>query len=216
MRTLRWTFSAALVAALTLPLTPLSAAASSATHQDSDVLSFDGFHDVGDARLVRNDHGITTRMELSGLEPGVYTLWWVVWNAPEHCDTEHACVESDLFNSDTEVAIGGGGGRVVGSNGRLHLAASLSEGEELTGFPTEFGIPLADDLADARHAEVHLVLRHHGEKIPELTNDMLHTFNGGCVYEGPIAGSEPAYGTAGPNTCRDLYFAVFHSENATP
>lgn len=215
MRTFHWTLGAALAAALTLPLTPLSAAASGATHQDSDVLGFDGFDDVGDARLVRNDHGITTRLELSGLEPGIYTLWWVVWNAPERCETAHACAESDLFNPEVNVAIGAGGGRVVGANGVLRLATSLAEGEELTGFPTEFGIPLADGFADARHAEVHLVLRHHGEKIPELTDEMLHTFNGGCVYRGPIEGSEPAYGTSGPNTCRDLYFAVFASENAT-
>lgn len=113
------------------------------------------------------------------------------------------------FDPAVEVAVGYVVGRVVGQRGRLNLAASLREGQQLTGFPTEFGIPLADDLDDARHAEVHLVLRSHGQKIPGLVDEMLHTFNAGCVYSGPIEGSEPDYGTEGPNTCEDRYFAVF-------
>ncbi len=215
MRTTRHVVTAVTAVMLLAPLHYAAAAAPAATHQHTDVLAFDGFTDVGDAHLVRNDNSITTRLRLSGLEAGVYTLWWVVWNAPEHCEQPHACREADLFDPDVQVAIGGGGGRIVGSHGNLNLAASLDEGDELTGFPAEYGIPTVDVLTDARHAEIHLVLRSHGPAIPDLTNEMLHTFNGGCVYQGPIDGTEPAYGTEGPNNCEDLYFAVFPSENAT-
>lgn len=215
MRTTRYTLTAVAAVMLLAPLSYGAAADPAATHQNTDVLAFDGFADVGDAHLVRNDNGITTRLRLSGLQPGVYTLWWVVWNAPGNCATPFACTDADVFNPDVQVAIGRGGGRIVGSHGNLNLAASLAEHQELTGFPTEFGIPTADALADARHAEAHVVLRSHGPKIPGLTNEMLHTFNAGCVYESPIDGTEPAYGTPGPNDCEDLYFAVFPSENAT-
>lgn len=199
-------------------LVPLGsgAGAEEATHQEADLLTFSDLEDAGEAHLVRTDDGISSRSRLSGIEPGVYTLWWVVWNAPENCDDPFACTEADLSNPDVELAIGYGGGRVVESNGRLNLAASLEEGEELTGFPTEFEFALVDSnsMANARHAEVHLVLRSHGEKIPGLVDEMLHTFQAGCKYTGPIEGTQPKYGTAGPNDCQDMFFAIFPSEDA--
>lgn len=192
-----------------------AAAGPDATHQETDVLADDLETTVGEASLVRNDNGIRTRARVSDVEPGVYTLWWVIWNAPENCETPYSCTgKADLFKPEVEVAIGFGDGQVVESDGELDLAASLDEGEELTGFPDEFGVPTVEAMTDARHAEVHLVARSHGPKIPEKVNDMLHTFNGGCVYEEPIEGTEPKYGEAGPNTCEDLYFAVFDSEDA--
>ncbi len=203
--------SALLTALLLLfPVGVGTATAEQAIHQRAEVLTFGDQQDVGQARLLRTDDTVHTRARLSGIEPGVYTLWWVVWNAPENCQTPFVCTDTDLFDPDVEVAIGYGAGRVVEQSGRLNLAASLREGEELTGFPTEFRIPLADELVDARHAEIHLVLRSHGEKIAGLVDEMLHTFNAGCTYTGPIEGSEPPdYGTAGPNTCEDRFFAVF-------
>lgn len=206
--------TALLLSALLLVPLGSGAGAAQASHQEAEVLTFADVADVGDAHLLRTDDGISSRSRLSGIEPGVHTLWWVVWNAPENCAKAFACTDTDLSNPDVDLAIGYGGGRAVESNGRLNVAASLGEGQGLTGFPTEFGLPLVDSLADARHAEVHVVLRSHGEKIPGLVDEMLHTFQAGCEYEGPIQGSEPAYGTEGPNTCQDMFFAVFPSEDA--
>ncbi len=202
-----------------LAATPVTADA--ATRQSTAVLTFPGtelppLEDVGEARLLRNDHGVRTTVSASGVEPGVYTLWWVVWNAPEACATAFACTDADLFDPDVGVDIGYGGGALVGPNGRLHLASHLSEEADLTGFPTEFGVPLSNTgLVDARHAEIHLVIRSHGPVVTELAGEMLHTFNAACAYEPPLDESQPSYGTPGPNTCVDQYFAVFPSEDTS-
>lgn len=197
-------------------VTPVSAAPPD--RQTSDVLAFADLSDVGDARLARNDTGIQVKVKATRIPTGVYTLWWVVWNTPEGCATTYACGEADLFDpeGDTGLAIGYGGGALVGPGGKLMLASALREEEALTGFPyTEFGaigVSLPDTtLVDSRHAEIHLVLRSHEEPIPGLVHTQLRSFNGGCVYDPPINGSEPAYGIPGPNTCTDRYFVVFPS-----
>jgi hypothetical protein len=189
------------------------------TRQTADVLTFADFSDVGDAWLHRGHHGITAGANVQGAEAGVYTMWWVVWNTPEGCGTPWACMEPDLFNAASGVAIGYAGGRVVGPNGRLHIAAHLQEGATLSGFPyPEFqaiGLELNETtLIDTDHAEVHLVLHYHGEAIPALVESALHTFNGACVYDPPITGTEPTYGLPGPNTCVDTFFSVFPSPAA--
>ncbi|NIW44751.1 MAG: hypothetical protein GWN30_08305 [Gammaproteobacteria bacterium] len=182
------------------------------------MLAFDGFYDVGDAYIYRNDRGITAQGMASGVAPGVYTMWWVVWNAPENCNTAYACLEPDLFNSEVRVAIGYAGGAMTDKNGNFMISAHLSEGETLTGFPyPEFqalGLQLNDTtMIDSRHAEIHLVFRYHGIVEPMLLSTAMHTFNGGCEYTIPISGSEPAYGTPGSNICVDTHFVIFPSED---
>ena len=191
-----------------------------ASTQTADAFTFtDPPVDVGEASLLRNNNGVTTQITLDGAEPGVYTMWWVVWNTPEGCGTPWACNEPDLFNANAGLAIGYAGGTIVDSDGELHIAAHLNEGATLTRFayPEFQGIGLQlneTTMVDSRHAEIHLVVRYHGEKVPGLVSTALHTFNGACVYDPPIAGSEPAYGTPGPNSCVDVYFAVFGSSAA--
>ncbi len=51
-----------------------------------------------------------------------------------------------------------------------------------------------------------LVVRSHGPRIPGLVGEMRRTFHAGCDYSGLI--EEGSYGTAGPNTCTDVHFAV--------
>lgn len=204
---------------LTLVLSILLAAAvaaAPAATQTADAFDFATMSDVGDSSLLRNDNGILAETTIHGAAPGVYTMWWVVWNTPEGCNIPFACVEEDLFNPNAGLAIGYAGGTIVDDNGQLHIAAHLREGATLTGFAyPEFqaiGVQLNETtMIDARHAEVHLVVRYHEEKIPGMVSTALLTFNGACVYDPPINGSEPAYGTPGPNTCADLYFSVFLS-----
>lgn len=186
--------------------------------QTTDLLAFADLGDVGQAKLLRTRHGVKTVATAPDVAPGVYTMWWVVWNTPEGCATPNQCGEGDLFDpeGDTGLAIGYAGGTVVGANGRLRIAGQLREGGSLEGFPYpefgEVGVSLTETtLVDSRHAEIHLVIRSHGEPIPTLLRSQLRTFNGGCVYEPPINGSEPAYGKPGPNTCSDEFFAVFPS-----
>lgn len=108
------------------------------------------------------------------------------------------------------------GAAPVGLGGMLTIASALREGRTLTGFPyPEFGaigVSLPETtLVGSKHAEIHPVFRSHEEPIPGLIHTQLRSFNGGCVYDPPINGSEPAYGIPGPNTCSDQYFAVFPS-----
>jgi hypothetical protein len=187
--------------------------------QTTDVLAFADFTDVGHAWLKRNDNGVTARGSVHGAAPGVYTMWWTIWNTPEGCFVPFGCSEPDLFNPNAGLAVGFAGGGVVGPNGELHVTARLREGAAVGRFPyPEFqavGVQLTEEsLTDSRHAEVHLVLRSHGPKVRGLVGEALGSFNGACVYDPPISGSEPTYGTPGPNTCADLFFAVFPSENS--
>lgn len=189
--------------------------------QATDVLAFDeDLTKVGDATLVRSGRGVVAHVKAHNIPAGVYTLWWVVWNTPEGCATPFQCLEPDLFDpeGDTGLAIGYGGGAVVGPGGNLSLSAQLKEGRALEGFPyAEFGaigVSLTETtLVDSEHAEIHLVLRTHGELIPGMVWSQRSTFNGGCVYEPPISASDPAWGVPGANACSDEYFAIFPSIN---
>jgi branched-chain amino acid transport system substrate-binding protein len=175
------------------------------------------FKDTGDAWLHRTENGVSAGAIVDNVEPGAYTMWWLVWNTPEGCFEAWACAEPDLFNPKAHLAIGYAGGAEVASNGKLYISSSLSEGTPLVGFPyPEFsatGVALEETtLIDSRHAEIHLVIRSHGSPVP--VEDSLRSFNGQCVYVDPIAEAEPVYGTPGANSCDDVYFAVFPSEDA--
>ncbi len=215
-RTLLLLAALAALAAWAIP-----AAAGYATHQDADVFAFADLPDLidaGDADLTRTGSTVKAKFTMDDAPEGVYSLWWVVWNTPEGCETPYACNEPDLFNPNAGLAIGYAGGGTVGPSGNLAINARLTEGQELTGFPypefSEVGLQLQDPtMFDSRHAELHLVLRSHGDGIPGLFGEMRRTFNAGCEYVGPIDGSAPTYGTPGPNECEDVYFAVFPSEH---
>ena len=68
-----------------------------------------------------------------------------------------------------------------------------------------FGLP-SYGLMDAEKAEVHIVIRSHGPKLPGQVREQISSFNGGCVYDG--IPEDPILGEAGPNTCEDILFAV--------
>ena len=166
----RMLFIGTVIALVLLVAAPVGA--TKATHQSADTYTF-GLEDVGESSAVRTDTGISVSVSADGLDPGVYTMWWVVWNNPEECLDAWACLEHDFGDPDIQVAVGYAGGVVVGSNGKAHVSAHLSEGETLAGFPDEYGITPASSLADSRHAEVHVVLRDHGDPIAGLVGNML-------------------------------------------
>ena len=63
-----------------------------------------------------------------------------------------------------------------------------------------------DGLTDPQGAEVHLVVRSHGERITGMVNDQINTFAGGCTAESSFGAAES------PNECEDQQFAVFPAE----
>lgn len=156
---------------------------------------------VGSSRLTRNRNGVSMTLQTTGLDPGSATTnWWIVWNAPENCSTS-PCSEADLFDPAVVSDVIYAAGNVVGGNGKSAFAAHLSEGDNSGSIFPAFGLP-SPGLIDAEKAEIHLVVRTHGQAIPGLINAQIHTFAGGC------SGLLPSLGTPGPNTCEDIQFAI--------
>ena len=200
------------LATASLLMVAMASPAAAGTPQTSEVYTFadlPALVDVGDAALVRNDNGVTVQASVEGVAPGAYTLWWVVWNNPEACGAD-GCTDADFGTLGLDVDIGYATGHVVGNGGQLTLVAHLAEGGSLSGFPTEFGVASGSGLLDALDAEIHIVIRYHGPKVPGLVGEMTHTFAAGCgysVFGGAIV--SPDYGTEGSNTCKEPFFAIF-------
>jgi hypothetical protein len=125
--------------------------------------------------LVRTNHGVSMTLDTSGLEPGAYTNWFVIFNHPENCGT-FPCGEVDVDPSDGN-GVGSSvvfaTGNVVDSSGLGGFGAHLSEGNTS-------GALFGPGLLDARAAEVHLIVRYHGPVIPALMPGQIHSVGGGC------------------------------------
>ena len=172
----------------------------SATISHSNVYTFANMTQVGNSSLTRNDGGVSFTVSTSGIEPNTAnTLWFVVFNNPENCSD--ACGEDDLFTPSVMADVMYAAGRVVMHSGKANYAATRRVGDNEGSIFPVFGAP-SPGLLDARKAEIHLIVRSHGELIPGLISEMISTFAAGC------SGFPPALGTPGPNTCEDIQFAV--------
>lgn len=59
---------------------------------------------MGTSRLLRNDNGVSFKINTAGIEPGTaLTLWMVIFNKPENC-TDGMCGEDDIFDADARAA----------------------------------------------------------------------------------------------------------------
>ena len=192
---------AALVLALVGFLVTAVAVYAAVAHQTSDVFRFSDSSVVAgsSAKLTRNDGGVTLNLKTSDLEAGAaYTVWWVIFNNPEECEVD--CGLGDLSIEAVESAVFYAAGHVIGDNGKGNFSARLREstlptGDDQVVLDNSGGLGLIDSMA----AEIHVVLRTHGEPIPGLVNEQLQSFNGGGCNTG-----EPNEGL-----CDDVQFAVF-------
>jgi len=154
--------------------------------------------------LERTDEGVATKIR-TRVEPGdAYTAWYVIFNAPENCNTG-ACGEDDLFNSDgsfnveqieaARIAVVWGTGGVANPGGRLNVEGGLAEGEIRDG-SNQIVIGRGEDgalapvgvvsgLEDAWAAEVHIVLQSHGpaHEDPDMLRMQTTSFEGACNPE---------------------------------
>ncbi len=126
---------------------------------------------VAVSNLVRNNHGVSMTIDTSGLEPGAYTNWFVIFNHPENCT--FPCGEDDLGLAGVGSSVLFATGNVVDSSGLGGFGASLSEGNIS-------GALFGPGLLDARAAEVHLIVRYHGPVIPALMPGQINSVGGGC------------------------------------
>ena len=140
------------------------------------------------------------------------TMWWVVFNQPEACS--EACDTDDLFvDGDpagelnvgqieaADIVAAYATGDVASSSGDIALSADLDENES----PGTREIIFGDDvtLKDADTAEIHLVARSHGVAIPEIVDEQIGSFAGGCE-----AFLNPPDRPSAPGECSDVLFAV--------
>ena len=170
-----------------------------------DVLSFaDPARVVGRSSMDREARRVNARLEAHELEPGdATTLWAVVFNNPAACVGE--CDDPDLFeNPDTQADLLYVAGAVANERGSVQYARGIAQGDLANSIMPLFGLP-AWGVIDAQAAEIHLIVRSHGQAIPRLRMAQTTTFNGGCTG----FGSE--FGTPGPNECVDLYFASHYA-----
>lgn len=165
---------------------------------------------VGSSQLVRTGNGVSATLKTSGLEPGhVVTLWWIVANNPAECEAGlpglSRCGPRDHIEGRGNMSVLNAAGRIVGEDGTANYGAHLRVGDTSRAlFDGEPG------LTDSHTAEVILVVKTHGPKIPELTSEMLSTFAGGCEDQTtPLPTVRPEMvGTAGPNDCAEIQLSV--------
>ncbi|HEY8225615.1 MAG TPA: hypothetical protein VIG25_10075 [Pyrinomonadaceae bacterium] len=122
------------------------------------------------ARLVRNQNGITTNVHTSLEGSGVYTVWWVVFNHPEDCETY-------LCTFDLPDLVVNATGRIVPSGAPANFSAWLGIGGPYSG---EVIPDFNGSLTNPEGALITLVVRFHGPPIPGQVPEQLSTFFGGC------------------------------------
>jgi hypothetical protein len=167
--------------------------AASATSEDVVMLATGQV--AGTSKLVRNDSGVHMTFRTTGLEPGtVATIWRVLFNDPEECANPGNCTGTDSGNPAVDFSSFYPAGHVIGGSGKANYGASLPVGRltvdpdpaanQLVRGPAQ-AEPGDGILNDARKAEIHLVLRTHGQAIPGLIQHQLSTFDAGCVTAPP-------------------------------
>lgn len=153
------------------------------------------------ATLVTNPSGATLTARTAELARGAYTVWWVVFNHPEHCtdpfDAAFECGSGDLFAPGVDASVLYATGNVVGGSGRTGFGARLRVGDDS-------GALFGPGLTNPTQAEIHAVVRTHGPVIPGMVEEQIHTFNGGCDPGQPNEGQ-----------CEDLQFTAFRQRPAT-
>jgi hypothetical protein len=144
---------------------------------------------VGASIMTRDKTGVDATVSTTGLSAaGAYSWWWVVFNRPQYC--VDGCGLDDLPVGATPISNGDprvrasllwGGGFVSDDTGAVNAAARLERGAP----PGE--VRFGPGLSNLKKAEIHVVLRSHGEAVAGEIADQIGSFDGGCTPE-EIAG----------------------------
>lgn len=195
------------VATFLLVATAVAVSAAKSNRVTSQIYTF-GLEPVQGARahLMTNEEQVRLKIDTHDLMPGdATTIWWVVFNNPAACSNGipgiSNCSEPDLFNPEVQGEVSYADGQVIGHKGTGRYFAQLYQGVVPRGW---FG----NGLLYPTSAEIHMVVRTHGQAIDGRINEMIMTFAGACSNVPP---AHPGYGdgTPGPNECEDIQFAVF-------
>jgi hypothetical protein len=191
----RRTIVTAMSIMLSMSLLGASAAAAPASTQSSGVYSLSDGNPVdgAGATLLRTDSSIRMTLHTTQLDPGgTYTVWWIIFNNPAACtDAFHGlgllCGEGDLGSPAVAASVLFATGHVVGQNGKGNFGAHLHVGQMTND------VLFGPGLLDPRGAEIHVIVRSHGDPIPGLVREQISTVGGGCDI----------------NTCESQQFAAF-------
>ena len=161
--------------------------------------------------LRRYENGLAMTLHTTDLVPGdAYTVWWVVFNEPQNC-SDSVCNEDDLFFIDettggivtdeygqrqmnpealenAQISVQYATGSYIDDDGNGDFAAAVGVGQ----VP---GVIAGPGVVNPETAEVHLVVRTHGQMVADLFDAQILDFGGGC---------EPM--DAAP--CADVQFAM--------
>ena len=144
--------------------------------------------------IVRTDGGVTVSVNTNIGGDGTATMWWLVWNEPGACfglvGVPFRCVPPPAGGPDIPDCVLFATGVVVGNSGNLNYTGHRSVGDSSNGlFP-------CDGITEPRDADIHAIVRLHGQTIPGQVDDQIHTFTGAC-------GPGPAFAL-----CSDVQGAV--------
>lgn len=157
--------------------------------------------------LDRSDGGITTKVRTGDRAGHAYTVWYAIFNAPEHC-SDAACGEDDVFDFDpanpvfpfnrpqieaTRLSVvWANAGAVANAAGRLQLDGGLAvgvvpegAGQVVIGRGEDdalIGLGVVTGLEDPHGAEIHLIIQDHGtaHDDPDRLTTQLTSFEGAC------------------------------------
>lgn len=187
---------------------------------DGNVLNEGDFFPPGSnsfAKMQRTNGYLRFFLHTTGLPPGAYTVWWVIFNKPLTCAEPNAAGglcggigPDDLFLPSTSVVWATGG--IVRADGVGNFNDRLRVGEmrdETIILGSDLSSPLQYPLA----AEVHLVIKYHGlpSRNPEILWAQTHTLLGNCDGEGG-ANSYDLPPPFGPYQCFDPQVAILPSK----
>lgn len=139
---------------------------------------------AGVSTLVRTDAGLSATYKTEGLPPGqAITMWFIVVNNPEACNSSPCSIEDVLFNEAAQGDFLIGAGNVIGGSGVGNFGGSLKVGDISGSGFAEIGMPeRAVGLLNPRGAEVHLALHSHGPAlIGQTLKSQISSFTGGCA-----------------------------------
>jgi len=164
---------------------------------------------AGTSTLHRNHNGITANYKATGLIPGhAYTVWWVIWNNPENCIVPGACSDGDFGDPDVQVELMYATGHVAGDNGMGNFSGHLNENDASESINPLYGLPSYGGLLDAEKAEVHVVLRSHGPKVPGIVNEQIGSYLGGCPTTFPYGFPPFSEIPDEVGECGDIYASI--------
>jgi hypothetical protein len=155
----------------------------------NDVLSLADFSVTGASKLTRTDKGVSIEVDTTGLAPGAYTFWWIVFNHPEECVFGPGFCGFDPSDFDVGGPAGFGfiraSGHIVDESGEATVGANLKQGEMLY----DNNLNPTVTLEDPRTAEIQLIVRYHGPVDPERMPGQIHTgeFDNPDVYDVQIS-----------------------------